>query len=111
LVADQLRDRIEDDPELNRLPSHADIVREFGDSGPRDDRPLPDRVADVITSDGLRVGDPFPSAVVLCGRFKVSRPTMRNALDRLEARGLVSESSQGRVRIVLALPGQEGQAK
>lgn len=142
LVAGRLRDQIEQDQDMDRLPSHADIVREYGvsrgvairavdvlreegliasvpggrwkvvrDGQPADGRPLADRVSDVITSDGLQIGDPFPSSVALCDRFGVARPTMRSALDRLEARGLVSKSSQGKVRTVLALPGREGKAK
>lgn len=67
-------------------------------------RPLAERIAAVITDDGLEVGADFPSATVLCERFKVARPTLRRALDALAAEGLLSEGSQGKARTVLALP-------
>jgi DNA-binding GntR family transcriptional regulator len=73
--------------------------------------PLKERVLSVFAEDGLTVGDDFPSSTVLCERFGVSRPTVRRALDKLEAQGLLSAGSQGKVRTVLALPGQEGTAK
>ncbi|MFC5027164.1 GntR family transcriptional regulator [Streptomyces sp. DSM 41987] len=80
------------------------VVRE-GDLGDR--RPLTERVADVITDDGLDVGAEFPSATVLCARFDVSRPTLRRALDKLEAAGLLTAGGQGKLRTVRALPNRE----
>lgn len=74
-------------------------------------QPLASRIAAIITQDELKVGAPFPSATALCERFGVSRPTVRRALDKLEAQGLLSEGSQGKVRTVRALPGQEGETK
>ncbi|WP_329370220.1 GntR family transcriptional regulator [Streptomyces sp. NBC_00669] len=74
-------------------------------------RLLMDRIAEVITEDGLTVGASFPSTAALCERFGMSRPTVRRALDKLEAQGLLSAGSQGKVRTVLALPGREGTAK
>ncbi|WP_028815316.1 GntR family transcriptional regulator [Streptomyces flavidovirens] len=70
-------------------------------------RPLADRIADVITDDGLKVGEAFPSASALSTRFGVSRPTVAKALDKLEVAGLLSEGGQGKVRTVRALPNQE----
>ncbi|MCZ4125384.1 GntR family transcriptional regulator [Streptomyces sp. H39-S7] len=83
------------------------VVRE-GDRGDR--RPLDERVADVITDDGLDVGAEFPSATVLCARFEVSRPTLRRALDKLEAAGLLTAGGQGKLRTVRALPNREGRS-
>jgi DNA-binding GntR family transcriptional regulator len=73
----------------------------------RDRRPLVERIADVFRTDNLKVGSEFPSTSKLAERFKVSRPTVAKALDRLEADGLLSESRQGKQRTVLALPGRE----
>lgn len=74
-------------------------------------RPLTDLLAELITKDRLRVGQPFPSATALATRFGVSRPTVAKALDKLEAAGLLSEARQGKQRTVLALPGQEERAE
>lgn len=83
------------------------VVRE-GERGDR--RPLDERIADVITDDGLDVGAEFPSATVLCARFDVSRPTLRRALDKLEAAGLLTAGGQGKLRTVRALPNREGRS-
>lgn len=80
------------------------------DGEQRDRRPLAARITDVFQTDELHVGDEFPSASALAGRFKVSRPTVAKALIELEADGLLSESHQGKRRTVLALPGREEQA-
>ncbi|MFI6640134.1 GntR family transcriptional regulator [Streptomyces sp. NPDC050504] len=77
------------------------------DGEPTDRRPLADRIAAVITEDGLSVGAKFPSATALCARFDVSRPTVRRALDQLEAKGLLSAGSQGKARTVRAVPNRE----
>ncbi|MET7797055.1 GntR family transcriptional regulator [Streptomyces decoyicus] len=71
-----------------------------------DRRPLADRIADVISDDGLDVGAIFPSASALCVRFGVSRPTVSKALDKLEAAGMLSAGGQGKLRTVRALPNQ-----
>ncbi|MFP1627354.1 GntR family transcriptional regulator [Streptomyces sp. 5K101] len=73
----------------------------------RDRRPLTEQIAEVIRTDELKVGAPFPSTSALAERFGVSRPTVAKALDRLEAAGLLSASQQGKQRTVLALPGRE----
>ena len=85
------------------------VVRDASQRG--DSRPLVEQVKGVITDDRLQVGSEFPSATVLCGRFGVSRPTLRRALDRLAAEGLLSEGAQGKARTVLALPDREGRVK
>ncbi|WP_239015613.1 GntR family transcriptional regulator [Streptomyces sp. CdTB01] len=72
-----------------------------------DRRPLDQRVADVITTDGLEVGQAFPSASALAERFGVSRPTVAKALEKLDAAGLLAGGGQGRVRTVRAVPTRE----
>ncbi|WP_248510504.1 GntR family transcriptional regulator [Streptomyces sp. D2-8] len=67
-------------------------------------RPLEDRIADIVTDEGLEVGAAFPSASVLATRFGVSRPTVTKALDRLEALGVLANGGQGKVRTVRAAP-------
>ncbi|MFD5476521.1 GntR family transcriptional regulator [Streptomyces hawaiiensis] len=72
-----------------------------------DRRPLEERIADVITTDGIEVGRPFPSASALAERFRVSRPTVTKALEKLEAAGVLAGGGQGRVRTVRAVPTRE----
>ncbi len=74
---------------------------------PVDRRPLDQRIADVITTDGLEVGEPFPSASALAERLGVSRPTVTKALERLETAGLLGGGGQGKVRTVRAVPTRE----
>ncbi|MGW7217718.1 GntR family transcriptional regulator [Streptomyces collinus] len=75
--------------------------------GRADRRPLEERIADIITSEGLKVGAAFPSASVLAARFDVSRPTVTKALERLEAAGVLAGAGQGKVRTVRAVPTRE----
>ncbi|MFF5959543.1 GntR family transcriptional regulator [Streptomyces luteogriseus] len=72
-----------------------------------DRRPLEQRVADIITADGLEVGQPFPSASALAQRFGVSRPTVTKALEKLETAGVLAGGGQGKVRTVRAVPTRE----
>ncbi|MER5531855.1 GntR family transcriptional regulator [Streptomyces sp. NPDC002677] len=72
-----------------------------------DRRPLDERIADVFTKDGLKVGSAFPSASTLADRFGASRPTVTKALNKLEAAGLLASEGQGRVRTVRAMPNRE----
>lgn len=72
-----------------------------------DRRPLDERIADIITAEGLEVGEAFPSASVLADRFGVSRPTVTKALEKLEAAGVLTGGGQGRVRTVRAVPTRE----
>ncbi|MEU2301786.1 GntR family transcriptional regulator [Streptomyces antibioticus] len=72
-----------------------------------DQRPLEQQIADIITADGLKVGEAFPSASVLAERFGVSRPTVTKALDRLESAGVLANGGQGKVRRVRTLPARE----
>ncbi|MFC8780060.1 GntR family transcriptional regulator [Streptomyces nigra] len=75
-----------------------------------DRRPLDQRVAEVIVTDGLEVGEAFPSASVLAERFGVSRPTVTKALEKLEAAGVLAGGRQGKVRTVRAVPAREGRS-
>jgi DNA-binding GntR family transcriptional regulator len=72
-----------------------------------DRRPLEQRIADIITAEGMRAGEAFPSASVLADRFGVSRPTVTKALDKLESAGVLASGGQGKVRTVRALPTRE----
>ncbi|MGP4014003.1 GntR family transcriptional regulator [Streptomyces sp. 4N124] len=72
-----------------------------------DRRPLDQRIADIITAEGLEVGEAFPSASALAERFGVSRPTVTKALDKLETAGVLAGGGQGRVRTVRAVPTRE----
>ncbi|MGV9569129.1 GntR family transcriptional regulator [Streptomyces nigra] len=73
-------------------------------------RPLDERIADIITTEGLKVGEAFPSASALADRFGVSRPTVTKALDKLEAAGVLAGGGQGKVRTVRAVPAREGRS-
>jgi DNA-binding GntR family transcriptional regulator len=75
-----------------------------------DRRPLDQRVAEVIVTDGLEAGEAFPSASVLAERFGVSRPTVTKALEKLEAAGVLAGGGQGKVRTVRAVPAREGRS-
>jgi DNA-binding GntR family transcriptional regulator len=72
-----------------------------------DRRPLDERIADIITAEGLKVGEAFPSASALADRFGVSRPTVTKALEKLEAAGVLAGGGQGRVRTLRAVPTRE----
>ncbi|MGW5279461.1 GntR family transcriptional regulator [Streptomyces collinus] len=72
-----------------------------------DRRPLEQRIADIITADGLQVGEAFPSASILAERFGVSRPTVTKALDKLVTAGVLAGGGQGKVRTVRAVPIRE----
>ncbi|MFF7103667.1 GntR family transcriptional regulator [Streptomyces nigra] len=75
-----------------------------------DRRPLDQRVAEIITNEGLGVGEAFPSAAALAERFGVSRPTVTKALEKLEAAGVLAGGGQGKVRTVRAVPAREGRS-
>lgn len=80
------------------------VVRQ---DAPADRRPLHERIADVIATDGLKAGEAFPSASVLAQRFGVSRPTVTKALEKLETAGVLAGGGQGKVRTVRAMPTRE----
>ncbi|MFE2141735.1 GntR family transcriptional regulator [Streptomyces sp. NPDC059456] len=72
-----------------------------------DRRPLSERIAELITAEGLAVGAPFLSAGELSARLGASRPTISKALAQLEAAGLLTEGGQGKRRSVRAMPTQQ----
>ncbi|WP_328431988.1 MULTISPECIES: GntR family transcriptional regulator [unclassified Streptomyces] len=72
-----------------------------------DQRPLDERIADLIPAEGFEVGAAFLSASDLMGKFGVSRPTVTKALDKLEAAGVLASAGQGKVRTVRAVPNRE----
>ncbi|NEE12081.1 GntR family transcriptional regulator [Streptomyces sp. SID7499] len=72
-----------------------------------DRRPLEERIADIVATEGFEVGAKFLSASDLMGRFKVSRPTVTKALDKLEAAGVLASEGQGKVRTVRTVPNRE----
>ncbi|MEU8468246.1 GntR family transcriptional regulator [Streptomyces sp. NPDC029006] len=72
-----------------------------------DQRPLHERIVEVIATDGLQAGEEFPSASSLAKRFGASRPTVTKALEKLEAAGVLMGGGQGRVRTVRAAPTRE----
>ncbi len=136
-IADSVKVLIEGDPEMTELPSLAEVMAEHGvsrgvairaygvlrqeglaepapgerwrvvRSGAHDRRPLDQRIADIITADGLEVGEAFPSASALAERFGVSRPTVTKALEKLETARVLSGGGQGKVRTVRAVPTRE----
>ncbi|MFD9506540.1 GntR family transcriptional regulator [Streptomyces mirabilis] len=72
-----------------------------------DQRPLEEQIRSIIADEGLEVGAPFPSASALAAKFRVSRPTVTKALDKLEAAGVLASEGQGKVRTVRAVPIRE----
>lgn len=72
-----------------------------------DRRPLDERIADIITEEQLKVGEPFPSSSVLSARFGVSRPTVTKALEKFQTAGVLAGGGQGKVRTVRAVPTRE----
>ncbi|MEV5353856.1 GntR family transcriptional regulator [Streptomyces sp. NPDC052693] len=140
-IADAVKRRIEEAPQMTELPSLAEVMRDHKISrgvalrafavlrqegvaepapGGRwrvvradaraDRRPLDQRIADIITAEGIEVGEAFPSASALADRFGVSRPTVTKALEKLEAAGVLAGGGQGRVRTVRAVPTREGRS-
>jgi DNA-binding GntR family transcriptional regulator len=77
------------------------------DGARSDQRPLEERIADIITAEGLEAGEAFPSASALADRFGVSRPTVTKALEKLETAGVLAAGGQGKVRTVRAVPTRE----
>ena len=73
----------------------------------RDRRPLPiqvrDEIRELISGEGLALGDQLPTELELGERFDVARTTVREALKLLEQDGLVSVQ-HGRGHFVTAPP-------
>lgn len=73
------------------------------------------QVLELINDEGLRPGDRLPSVRELSQRFAVASPTMRGALGRLQANGVVEIRHgagiyvrNGQERVVLANPNRGG---
>lgn len=136
-VAEALRKKIRAGQISEGLPSEAELMKQFGVSrstvvralkalkadgliesvpgagwfvaGTGDRRPLVDRISDFVVSEGLAVGDAFPSESALCDEFSVSRTAVRSAIGQLEGRGVV-EMGPGRRRRIRSLPEQKERA-
>ncbi|MEU3750989.1 MULTISPECIES: winged helix-turn-helix domain-containing protein [Streptomyces] len=131
LIAAALRKRIEDGEVRSALPSETQLMAEHSVSrntirralkvladdrvirstpgvgwqvgGGNEQRPLAERLIDLITEDSLAIGDAYPSESKLCERFQVSRTAVRRALGQLEGSGLL-ETTHGKGRKVRGLP-------
>jgi DNA-binding GntR family transcriptional regulator len=136
VVAEALRQVAGEVQSGEALPSEADLMAQYGvsrttirralkvladdgliestpgvgwrptDAGREDRRSLAERMAELISAEGLTVGAPFPSEVALSHRFGVSRNTVRKALGELEGRGFLV-AAHGKGRTVRALPNSE----
>ncbi|MGK5627320.1 GntR family transcriptional regulator [Streptomyces sp. URMC 123] len=130
-ISESLRRKIEKGKISEALPSEAELMHTYGVgrstvgralkvlktegviesvqgagwyvAGTGDRRPLVDKVTDLLRSDGVAVGDTFPSENELCQRFDVSRTAVRSAIAQLEGRGLIVMGPNRR-RQVRALP-------
>ncbi|MCE7080701.1 GntR family transcriptional regulator [Streptomyces sp. ST2-7A] len=132
-VAGKLRDRIQDDTTMVKLPPVSALMTEYGGvsrtlinralaklkaeglvisvqgdgwhvvRAGQDSRPLDERMLDVFAHDALDVGSRFPSESNLCQRFGKSRTAVRSALAQLEGAGLLKQDP-GKPRVVMALP-------
>ncbi|MDI5971527.1 GntR family transcriptional regulator [Streptomyces sp. SL13] len=76
-------------------------------TGTGDRRPLLERITDLLRTDDVKVGDPFPTEKDLCDRFDVSRTAVRSAIAQLEGQGLIGKTAP-RGRVVRALPAKPG---
>jgi DNA-binding GntR family transcriptional regulator len=74
-------------------------------TGSGDRRPLDVRLGELLGSGRFKPGDQIPSEHALCAELGTTRPTLRNALARLEGRGVIR--SVNRRRVLLALPDKE----
>ncbi|MFF6886325.1 GntR family transcriptional regulator [Streptomyces sp. NPDC012421] len=71
-------------------------------------QPLTVRLTELIRTDALSVGDPYPSESQLCERFGASRTAVRRALAQLEGSGVL-DAVHGKGRTVRALPAASEQ--
>ncbi|MFE9497582.1 GntR family transcriptional regulator [Streptomyces collinus] len=72
-------------------------------AGTGDRRPLVEKVTDLLRTDGVKVGDRFPTEKELCERFGASRTAVRSAIAQMEGQGLIGKGVT-RGREVRALP-------
>ncbi|WP_424884639.1 GntR family transcriptional regulator [Streptomyces sp. SAI-126] len=132
VIAEALRNEIEEGESIGTLPSEAELMRSYGVArntirralkmleadgvvepapgvgwrvvrGGGDRRSLAERMTDVIAEDSLSVGDPYPSEAKLCERFNASRTAVRRVLAQMEGNGLLA-TVHGKGRTVRALP-------
>ncbi|GAA1722580.1 GntR family transcriptional regulator [Streptomyces yatensis] len=131
VIADALRKEIREGRITSTVPSEAQLMGEHGVSrttvrralallqdeglihsvpgagravnGAADQRPLIERMTELITATPLAVGDPYPSEARLCEDFGASRTAVRRALAQMEGQGLLV-TAQGKGRTVRALP-------
>ncbi|MGJ5832817.1 GntR family transcriptional regulator [Streptomyces ossamyceticus] len=71
--------------------------------GTGDRRPLIERVTDLLKTEGVKVGDRFPTEKELCERFGASRTAVRSAIAQMEGQGLIGKGA-AKGREVRALP-------
>lgn len=137
VIAEALRNGIEEGQLLDDLPSEAELGDAYGvarntvrralkvldaegmlESAPGvgwrvarggDRRPLVERMIAVINEDSLTVGSAYPSEAKLCARFGVSRTAVRRGLAQMEGTGLLL-TVHGKGRTVRALPASTGQS-
>jgi DNA-binding FadR family transcriptional regulator len=84
---------------IERLFDHAPALRaEFARSTVRER--ISDKLASLVASGILHVGDELPSERELASTFAVSRETVRGALQTLAAQGLVEIAQGARTRVV-----------
>ncbi|NGO09307.1 GntR family transcriptional regulator [Streptomyces sp. HC44] len=131
VIAEALRNEIEEGEGIDALPSEAGLMSSHGvsrntirralkvleadgvvESAPGigwrvarggDRRSLAERMTDVITEDSISVGDTYPSEARLCERFGASRTAVRRVLAQMEGNGLLA-TVHGKGRTVRALP-------
>ncbi|MGW7597075.1 GntR family transcriptional regulator [Streptomyces antimycoticus] len=131
VIADALRKEIREGRITAALPSEAQLMRDHGVSrttvrralallqdeglvhsvpgagravsGTSDQRPLVERMKELITAAPLAVGDAYPSEARLCEDFGASRTAVRRALAQMEGQGLLA-TAHGKGRTVRALP-------
>ncbi|MFD8366020.1 GntR family transcriptional regulator [Streptomyces hygroscopicus] len=131
VIADSLRQEIKEGRIASAVPSEAQLMRDHGVSrttvrralallqdeglihsapgagrvvtGTSDQRPLVERMRELITVTPLAVGDAYPSEARLCEHFGASRTAVRRALAQMEGQGLLA-TVQGKGRTVRALP-------
>ncbi|SPE51876.1 Arabinose metabolism transcriptional repressor [Streptomyces netropsis] len=134
-ISETLRQKIEKGQISEALPSEAELMGTFGVgrstigralkalksegviesvqgagwfvAGTGDRRPLVDRMTDLLGTEGVGVGDTFPSESELCAHFGVSRTAVRSAIAQMEGRGLIAMGPNRR-REVRAFPAEKG---
>jgi DNA-binding GntR family transcriptional regulator len=132
-ISEALRQQISEGAITERLPSKAELMETYGVgastieralqtlkangvvesvqgaavfvAGTGDRRPLVEKFRELLRTDGLSVGDVFPTETELSERFGASRTAVRSAIAQLEGQGLIARAAKR--RRVLALPVDE----